>query len=533
MNNASPIVAIKQRWWLIVGFAVLGALIGWLPQPQKVEQQATSYSATNTSLVNDGGGAAATVSVSQIPLLAVAGEVPSRVAADINYSGNSAQLASQVDVNVDFETSALTISTEQDTAEQAELIANTFADELSAYLAERQDADILARKTAAQARVDALSTELNAVNDQVVADPLNPILLAQRDALAREYGLAYEQNRQFEEDQGRLTVTTLERAQATANVDRGLSAPAGRTTRGAMGMVIGAAIGTLAALLIARFDNKLRSREQAEVVMGMRSRVMIPKTARTTGGIVVQPGRQDPLSDAYRTVRNLVAFIQSGQTPKNSAHLTLVVSPGPGDGKTSLAANLAAAFAETGSRTLAVNTDFRRPRLHQAIVGEPTPGSAFLIEELDSVPRKALPIDDVAANLKLLDFSGVIGPPGDLTRSTMRQLERIGTDTDQIVIDTSPVGATAEVLELVPHADVIVVMIRLGHTSIQATQRTISILRDIATAPIILVLGGEKATRNAYHEYSDKRLTSPLRPPTPDTPDTPDTSSERTLQPRQ
>ena len=188
MNNASPIVAIRQRWWLIVVFAALGALIGWLPQPQKVEQQATSYSATNTSLVNDGGNSA-TVSVSQIPLLAVAGEVPARVATDINYSGNSAQLASQVDVNVDFETSALTISTEQDTAEQAELVANTFADELSAYLAERQDADILARKTAAQARVDALSTELNAINDQVVADPLNPILLAQRDALAREYGL--------------------------------------------------------------------------------------------------------------------------------------------------------------------------------------------------------------------------------------------------------------------------------------------------------------------------------------------------------
>jgi len=512
MNNTSPFAAIKQRWWLIIVFTALGALIGAIPQPEQVEQQATSYDATNTSLVNDGGNAAS-VSVSQIPLLATAGEVPARVAATINYSGNSAQLASQVEVSIDFETSALTISTEQSSPERAELIANTFADELSGYLAERQDADIIARQAAAQERLDRLESELNDLNGQVISDPNNPVLLAQRDALAREYGLAFEQNREIENDQGRLTITTLELAQSNANIDRGLSAPAGRQTRGVMGLVIGAVIGTFAALVLARFDNKLRSREQAEVLIGMRARVMIPTTSKTSGGVVVQPGRQDPLSDSYRTVRNIVAFVQSGLVATSTARTTLVVSPGPGDGKTSLAANLAAAFAEAGRRTIAVNTDFRRPRLHEAIVGLPTPDSAYLREEFDELPRKALPVEDVSANLKLFDLSGVIGSPGDMTRTTMRQIERLSDGTDEIVIDTSPVGATAEVLELVPHADIIVLIARIGHTSIQATERTISILRDMATAPIILVLGGERMSWNPYDEYTDKRASSPFLPP--------------------
>ena len=73
------------------------------------------------------------------------------------------------------------------------------------------------------------------------------------------------------------------------------------------------------------------------------------------------------------------------------------------------------------------------------------------------------------------------------------------------MIDTSPVGATAEVLDLVPFADVIVMVARVGHTSIDATERTIAILRDLATAPIVLVLGGIKGERNPYHEYSDRR----------------------------
>ncbi|MBV1893109.1 MAG: hypothetical protein KUG57_03615, partial [Ilumatobacteraceae bacterium] len=75
---------------------------------------------------------------------------------------------------------------------------------------------------------------------------------------------------------------------------------------------------------------------------------------------------------------------------------------------------------------------------------------------------------------------------------------------DSIVIDSSPVGATAEVLELVPHADVIVVLARIGHTAIAAAQRTVAILRDLATAPMVLVLSGMKLDKEGYYEYTDR-----------------------------
>jgi Mrp family chromosome partitioning ATPase len=184
--------------------------------------------------------------------------------------------------------------------------------------------------------------------------------------------------------------------------------------------------------------------------------------------------------------------------------ITLVVSPGAGDGKTSLAVNLAAAFLETGQRTIAVNTDFRRPRMHEAITGTPSPELPYDIHELDELPRQALPLETTSTNLRILDLHTVPGSPGQLVRASIRQMERLTGTADQIVVDTSPVGATAEVLELVPLADVIVLVIRVGHTSIESAERTIAILRDLTNAPIVFVLGGIKTERSKYDEYNGK-----------------------------
>lgn len=504
MQSQSSLDAIRRRWWIVAICAVAGGVLGGLPKPQAVEEQATSFSATHTMLTNEGGDASI-ISPSQIALLATAGEVPARVADDIGYDGNTAELASQIEVFFDFDTGALTFSTTQDTAERAELIANTWASELNAYIAERQDTVYQDRLSSSRDRLQSLENDLDTLTASLATSPEDPVLLAERDAVSRQYGLAYEQNRVLEETTGQLSFTTLEAAQAVPEVDRGLSAPTGRTTRLAMGLVVGSALGVGVALVLGQLDRKVRSREQAEDLVSMRARVTIPTVRRTEGGVVVSGGRHDPLSDAYRTVRNVVGFVQGGLEPVKRARITLVVSPGPGDGKTSLSANLAAAFLEMDQRTIAVNTDFRRPRLYEALMGTPPPTIPFDLHELDEVPRRALPLDTTANNMKVLDLSTVPGSPGELVRATIRQIERLRDVADQIVIDTSPVGATAEVLDLVPYADVIVMIARVGHTSIDATDRTISILRDIADAPIVFVLGGIKTERNPYHEYTDHR----------------------------
>jgi hypothetical protein len=69
------------------------------------------------------------------------------------------------------------------------------------------------------------------------------------------------------------------------------------------------------------------------------------------------------------------------------------------------------------------------------------------------------------------------------------------------VVDSSPVGATAEVLELVPLADVIVVVARLGNTSITTAQHTIEVLRSLTTADMLLAVVGDASDKGNYYYY--------------------------------
>ena len=86
---------------------------------------------------------------------------------------------------------------------------------------------------------------------------------------------------------------------------------------------------------------------------------------------------------------------------------------------------------------------------------------------------------------------------------TTSVLDELTTMADAIVIDSSPVGATAEVLELLPYADHVVVAIRLDHTLTSATQRTMQLLRSLSTGTLHLVVVGENIERSPYYEYGN------------------------------
>jgi Mrp family chromosome partitioning ATPase len=463
-------------------------------------------------LVNDTAGLSGSVGVSpnQVVLLATTGEVPERVAEELDFTGNPATLASRVSVAFDQASGALRFQSAQETAEEAEEIANTFAEVTNAYLIERQ----LSSTTSGFRRLGngSQASRPNSTRSRHSWHSTRRTQRSWRSAMRSpgSYSLAFEQDRALSGTPSFLSFTTLQRAQAIPVVDRGLSAPTGRRTRAMMGLIAGLALGTAVAVLLGRLDRKVRTREQAEEVLGMRARVEVPvvKQRGAQAGVVVVRGRHDVLSDAYRTLRNVVSFVQGGSERVDRAHVTVVVSPGQSDGKTSLAANLAAAFVESGRRTIAVNTDFRRPRLAQAINGEPAADLPFLLDDLELVDPKLLLTRTDYANLLMMDLSAIEGTPGELVRATAATVPALAEMSDEIVIDTSPVGITAEPLELVPFADVIVMVVRLGHTSIEEAEGTLTRLRDLSEAPIVLALAGAKTGRGKYVEYGGRSSNS-------------------------
>ncbi len=419
-------------------------------------------------------------------------------------------------MTADQQTGALRITTTQPSSDEAVEVADAFADELVTYLSERQDQLRQDRLTSTLTRLEELEGQIDEVEPKVLIPPLNPfdenaqpaedpIARSQLDALSRQYSVVFEQFNQLQADQGQLVLTTLERAQPVAIEESGLGAPRSRSARAVLGGLVGFAVGVGIALLLGRADRKLRSAEQAADVLGLAPSTVIPAVRHhKTDQLAVEPGQHGPLSDSYRTLRSMIAFLDNANEGlEGRGSVTLVVSPSPGDGKTSVTANLAAASVEAGNRTVAVNTDFRRPTLSKRLgVFDPEP-AGLTLAEVESAPLELVLTPGRDPGLAVLDLAGMRGQtPGDLARVTARLLPRVDDLADMIVIDTSPVGATAEVLEFVPDADNIVMVIRLGHTTASTARRSIETLRTLSHGNLLLVLvGGDTGGSDNYYYY--------------------------------
>ena len=376
MNSIRPLDALRRFWWIVVIFTIVGAVVAGLPAPEKAADSVTtlerrSHPARLQHLrrrrVQRPAGVQPAHPVRHHRPGARAGRRSPRTTTD-----RLQRSPARSSVISDQQTGALQISTTQETEDDAVAIADTFANELSTYLAERQDQLSQDRIAATLARLDDLEAQINEVEATVLMPPRtpdgepieDPVARAQLDALSRQYSVVFEQYNTLKADQGQLVLTTLEEAQGVPIQERGLSAPRSRVSRGVLGALVGAAIGFGIALLLARADRRIRTTDQLTEILGVEVNTAIPAVRHhKTDQLAVRPGQYGPLSDSYRTLRSMIAFLDAAREHDGRAAVTLVVSPGSGDGKTSVTANLAAAFVESGSKTVAVNTDFRRPTL--------------------------------------------------------------------------------------------------------------------------------------------------------------------------
>jgi len=102
-------------------------------------------------------------------------------------------------------------------------------------------------------------------------------------------------------------------------------------------------------------------------------------------------------AEAYRGVRTALYFNAAGSTHQ----MIQVTSPNQGDGKSTLACNLAVSIAQSGKRTLLVDCDMRRPRVHRVFhLADPGPGLAAVIN--GTVPLSTAILRSVIENLSLL-----------------------------------------------------------------------------------------------------------------------------------
>jgi len=169
-----------------------------------------------------------------------------------------------------------------------------------------------------------------------------------------------------------------------------------------------------------------------------------------------------PAAEAMRTLRTNLMY----SSVENPLHTLLVTSPAKAEDKSTLLANLAVTFAQSGNKTILVDADMRLPRQHE-IWGIPNEsGLATMMlddTQLASPPLAAAPAVD---NLHILPSGGTPPVPADLVASS-RMSDIIGllkARSDYILFDAPPVLAATDAAVLGNKVDGVLLVIRANAT---------------------------------------------------------------------
>jgi capsular exopolysaccharide synthesis family protein len=265
------------------------------------------------------------------------------------------------------------------------------------------------------------------------------------------------------------------------------------------GLIGGLGLAVVLALVLDRFDRRIRYPEQVTRDMGLTILGVVP---RVKGGKGMGGEDAAQVLEALRTVRlNLVhAYGSAGPL------VVTITSPGAGDGKSFIASNLANAFADMGHRTLLIDGDTRRGMLHRVLNLQRKPGL------LDHLSGRATREEIVQrAPTSSVDFIGSgtrkSGGPELLASSTMSQLVTgLRSAYSVIIVDSPPLGAGVDALMLGTLAGSIMLVLRTGVTDRELAQVKLDHLYRLPIRLLGAVLNDVRADAAYRYYYSSYYL---------------------------
>jgi capsular exopolysaccharide synthesis family protein len=288
-----------------------------------------------------------------------------------------------------------------------------------------------------------------------------------------------------------------------------------RTSFLGMGGFLGALVGLVLGYLVEVADRSFRKpediiREFGVPIVGHVPFITEQRLKSVPAGSVmdrtavsVHLPRSRP-AEAYRAVRTAICFSVFG-----GAHRVIsVTSPAAGDGKSTLALNLALSLAQSGKRTVLVESDFRRPKVHKLTGVDNKSGFVDVL-------RGDVELTDAIKETKVPDF--FVLPCGKrpkdpaelLARPQFEQLLQVLREKfEYVIIDTPPVLAVTDPCGVAARVDGVLVCMRLSRHTRDLGRRTIEQLRDIgATISGIVINGVEERDAYGYgnYRYSDYR----------------------------
>lgn len=283
-------------------------------------------------------------------------------------------------------------------------------------------------------------------------------------------------------------------------------------------ILLGFVVGLGLAFLLEHLNTAIRHHDQVRLTLGVPELAIIPRlphvkhrrgssngTPRSKRkrqsikmtALVATTDHQSAGAEVYRLLRTSLLFTQPEKVPKS----IVVTSPAPGDGKSTVAANLAVAFAQQGINVLLVDSDLRRGRLHALFQQAREPGFANMVDGT-ALPGHAIRSSSVS-NLSLLPTGTLPYAPaemlgGEAVKEWVAQLTR---EYALVIFDTPPVLGVADALLLASRTDATLFVVRVGRTAEDEAKFALRQLRSVGAQVVGAVLNDEHDSLRHYGNY--------------------------------
>ena len=312
------------------------------------------------------------------------------------------------------------------------------------------------------------------------------------------------------------------------------------TRDGVLGAFLGLLLGIGVAFVRETVDDRVRDRAEIEEATGLPVIAELPideDIAKSPERLPALDRPHAPIAEAMRSLRTNLAFL-AVEAP---LHRLVVTSPGPGDGKSLVAMNLATAYAQAGFETILVSSDLRRPRLDDVFTGRlsasaagiaaTSPGLTQLVAGLASHPSggngradggagadsgagartrievEAALVGTGIANLRFLPAGTRPPNPAELlgSRRMTEVLDHLSALADVVILDAPPALAVTDAAVLAAKADGVLVVAALGETHRTALSRLRSSFGESATRLLGVVVNKVEPKRgyHGYYHYRD------------------------------
>jgi len=234
--------------------------------------------------------------------------------------------------------------------------------------------------------------------------------------------------------------------------------------------VVGCMLAVGVAFLIEYLDDTIKSSEDISQAMGLSTLGAITRfhSPDDHDRLITAAHPRSPISEEYRALRTNIQY----STVDKPLRTLLVTSVNPTEGKTTTVANLGTVMAQAGLSVIVVDSDLRRPALHNYFEVSKNLGLTNALLDKNPNPDGYLQPTEVE-NLRLLACGPLPPNPSELLNSQrMRDLiEQLKEEADVLLFDSPPILAVTDASILANQVDGVLLVVDAGTTRREVAQR--------------------------------------------------------------